>query len=271
MPGAGQVVKVQGMGTRFSGNYYVTGARHHYGARRGYTTEITVGGRRNGTMLELTGGGRGQHGHGASSAIAVGVVSANKDADGLGRVKVKLPWLGDSVETDWIRVAVPGGGKERGFYWLPEVGDEVVVAFEHGDPQRAYVVGSLWNAKAAPPLASTRVVGPEGAVNQRIIKSRSGHLITLDDTTGQEKITVADKTGSNVITIETATNKITISAQGDLELTAKANVKLSGAQVSIEALGSCEVKGAQTKVSGTVISVEAAGECAVKGGVVTLN
>jgi phage protein D/phage baseplate assembly protein gpV len=267
----GQVVDLKAVGKRFSGTYYVTSARHRYGGRGGYRTEVTVGGRRNGTLLELLGGGR-PHGDGARGAVAVGIVTNNKDVENMGRVKVKLPWLGDTIESDWIRILTPHGGNGRGFFWLPEVGDEVLVAFEHGDANRPFVIGSLWNGVDKPPLSADVAVGPDGHVNKRIIKSRSGHTITLDDTTGEERISVIDKSGNNVITIETTTNKITISAQGDLELKAQANVKVTGAQISIQAQSTCQVQGnAETKISGGEVEVEANGPCTIKGKVVNIN
>ena len=67
------------------------------------------------------------------SGVVVGVVTNNQDPEGMGRVKVKFPWLSDEDESNWARVAAPMAGKERGFYFLPEVEDEVLVAFEHGD------------------------------------------------------------------------------------------------------------------------------------------
>src|SRR5437868_3604561 len=89
---------------------------------------------------------------GRISGVVVGVVTNNQgDPDGLGRVKVKFPWLSNEEESFWARVAAPMAGKERGFYFLPEVEDEVLVAFEQGDVRFPYVVGSLWNGKDAPP------------------------------------------------------------------------------------------------------------------------
>src|SRR5579859_8088567 len=93
------------------------------------------------------------------NGLVVGTVSSVKDPENMGRVKVKLPWLAspeasstdDMQETDWARMATPSGGNGRGFFWLPEVDDEVLVAFEHGDTARAFVVGALWNGQDKPP------------------------------------------------------------------------------------------------------------------------
>src|SRR5205085_2988322 len=124
------------------------------------------------------------------SGVVVGVVTNNQDdPDGLGRVKVKFPWLSNDEESFWARVAVPMAGKERGFYFLPEVEDEVLVAFEHGDPRFPYVLGSLWNGQDKPPEKN------DGKNNVRVIKSRSGHVIRLNDEDGKEKIESIDKSG----------------------------------------------------------------------------
>jgi uncharacterized protein involved in type VI secretion and phage assembly len=127
--------------------------------------------------------------------VVVGIVTNNQDSGGMARVRVKFPWLSDDNESWWARIAVPMGGNGRGTYFLPEVDDEVLVAFEHGDVRSPYVIGALWNGKDAPPTTNS-----DGQNNIRVIHSRSGHLIRLDDTNGNEKIEVIDKTGGNKIT-----------------------------------------------------------------------
>ena len=108
--------------------------------------------------------------------VMVGVVTNNQDPEGLGRVKVRFPWLSNEDESGWARIAAPMAGKERGMYFLPEVEDEVLVGFEHGDVRFPYVLGALWNGQDAPPAKND-----DGKNNLRVIKSRSGHLIRLND------------------------------------------------------------------------------------------
>src|ERR1700750_2275998 len=79
--------------------------------------------------------------------VVVAVVTNNQDPDGFGRVKVKFPWLSDVDESSWARIAAPMAGKARGIYFLPEVDDEVLVIFEHGDVRSPYVLGALWNCQ----------------------------------------------------------------------------------------------------------------------------
>ncbi len=83
--------------------------------------------------------------------VAAGIVTNNQDPDGLGRVRIRFPWLSDDNETDWARIATMMAGSGRGSFFLPEVGDEVLVAFEHGDINHPFVIGMLWNGVDTPP------------------------------------------------------------------------------------------------------------------------
>ncbi len=96
--------------------------------------------------------------------MVIGVVTAVDDPESLGRVKVKFPWLADDYESWWARVAQLGAGPDRGAVWLPEVNDEVLVAFEHGDTRRPYVVGGLCNGVDNPPFGDGLIDGSTGAV-----------------------------------------------------------------------------------------------------------
>lgn len=185
--------------------------------------------------------------------VVIGIVSNNKDEAGMGRVKVTFPWLEENEESQWARIACFMAGEKRGAVFLPEVGDEVLLAFEHGDINRPYVVGALWNGVDKPPLTND-----DGKNNVRIIQSRSGHVIVLDDTQGSEKIEIKDKTGKNAVVWDTASNKITVSADGDIELKAtQGKISLSGAEVEIKSTGST--------------TIEASGNMTVKGATVSIN
>jgi uncharacterized protein involved in type VI secretion and phage assembly len=178
--------------------------------------------------------------------VTIGVVTNNQDPDNLGRIKVKFPWLSDQQESAWARLLSPMAGKDRGFYCLPEVDDEVLVAFEHGQVEFPYILGSLWNGKDKPPGKNS-----DGKNNQRLIKSRSGHVIILDDTQGEEKIIIRDKTAKNEIVIDSKQNSMTIKVDKDLTIETKGNISLksSGGDVAIEcknlkiqAQQSCDIK-----------------------------
>jgi uncharacterized protein involved in type VI secretion and phage assembly len=178
--------------------------------------------------------------------LVVGIVTNNKCPEKLGRVKVKFPWLHDQLESWWARIAYPMAGKERGYWWIPEIDDEVLVGFEHGDVRFPYIVGGLHNGVDKPPkcddVTSTfggteydygaygtkgRDFNEDGKNDLRFIRSRSGHLLVFDDKNGSEKITLTDKTGSHRIEIFTDKKKVVItSSDGDIELIAEKKVKI---------------------------------------------
>jgi uncharacterized protein involved in type VI secretion and phage assembly len=133
----------------------------------------------------------------------IGIVSNVADPDSLGRVKVKYPWLKDDSESPWARVVSFMAGDSRGAVFRPDTGDEVLVLFDHGDMRFPYIAGALWNGKDAMP--TERGKDSDNAI--RLIKSKSGHQILVDDTSGSEKVTVKDKAGNF---IELSSNGIVI-------------------------------------------------------------
>jgi len=193
--------------------------------------------------------------------VVVGVVTNNQDPDNMHRIKVRFPWLGDDVESNWARVAAPMAGNGRGAYFLPEVDDEVLVAFEHGRVDFPYVLGGLWNGQDTPPESNS-----DGENNHRTIMSRSGHVLRLNDTSGNESIEIIDKSGSNKVIIDTANNSITIEANSDIE------IKSSTGKLTMQANG-IEMK-SQTGVSikaTSSLDLKADGQVTVKGAMIQLN
>jgi uncharacterized protein involved in type VI secretion and phage assembly len=199
-------------------------------------------------------------GSGRLYGLVVGIVTNNQDPDNLGRVKVRFPWLSDTEESQWARVAAPMAGNQRGVYFLPEVDDEVLVAFEQGDPRFPYVLGALWNGKDAPPATNS-----DGKNNVRIIQSRSGHVVKLNDEDGKETIEIIDKSGNNSIVIDTAHNTLRIIADKDIELTAKETIKLTAKNVEISSSETTKIEAKQG------MDVKASGELNVKGSKVNIN
>ena len=195
--------------------------------------------------------------------VVIGVVTNNQDPDGLGRVKVHLPWLSMEIESNWARVVAPMAGNDRGLYLLPEVNDEVLVAFEHGRAEFPYVLGSLWNGKDKSPGTNE-----DGKNNVRLLKSRSGHVVRLDDTDGGEKIEIVDAKGKQSIVFDTAAGTLTLTADQDVVIESKnGQLKLSGNKGveitapagagKLETQQSLEVKssGGQVNVKGTTINL----------------
>ena len=198
--------------------------------------------------------------------IVLGIVTNNQDPEKVGRVKVKFPWLEDGDESYWARVTTLMAGNDRGTFFLPEVDDEVLVAFDHGDINHPYVIGTLWNGVDTPPETNEN-----GKNNIRKIKSRSGHeiifddndeemkekieirtnaghVIVLDDSAGGEKIEIKDKTGNNSIVIDSVQNAITISSQMKLSIKAQ--------MIEIEAESMMTIKsGANLTIQGAIVQI----------------
>jgi uncharacterized protein involved in type VI secretion and phage assembly len=193
--------------------------------------------------------------------VVTGVVTNNQDPDKLGRVKVKFPWLSETDESWWARIAAPMAGNKSGVFFLPEVDDEVLVAFEHGDPRFAYVIGALWSGSTPPFLTNE-----DGKNDTRAIKSRSGHRITLNDKDGEETIEIVDKTGKNSIVFSSKDNKLTITADADISITS-ANGKVVIAGKGIELSSQADVKA--EAASG--MNLKATGKAVLKGATVEIN
>jgi uncharacterized protein involved in type VI secretion and phage assembly len=271
---AGAVVELKGVGQRFSGRYRITHVVHRYDDR-GYTTQFTISGRRANTLGALL-----ATKNGAKNNVVVGIVTNNSDPDGLGRVKVKFPTLPGNEESNWARLVTPMAGAGRGFEFIPEVNDEVLVTFEHGDTNRPFVLGALWNGKDNPPEKSDQVISSTGKVEKRIIRSRSGHTITFDDSDNGSKISIIDKTEKNLIEIDSQNNSMTIKADGDIQMEAKGKVMIKGDSIEIEAANKAKIKSSdfETEASssakvkgGSGVTVEASGNVDVKGARVNLN
>ncbi len=192
--------------------------------------------------------------------VVVGIVSNNQDPDNMHRIKVCFPWLNQDHESNWARVATSMAGDGRGVYFLPEVDDEVLVAFEHGLIDQPYIIGSLWNGKDKAPESNQ-----DGENNHRTLKSRSGHIIRFNDQDGQETIEIIDKTGNNKFVIDSSANTVTIEANSDIEIksaTGKLTMSAIGielksqADVKIEATSNMDLKAnAQVSVKGTIINL----------------
>ncbi|MCG3156695.1 MAG: Actin cross-linking toxin VgrG1 [bacterium] len=218
-------------------------------------------------MFDMSQESEDQETGGKIKGVGVGVVTNNKDPQGMGRVKVRFPWRENQDESHWARIATLMAGKDRGSFFLPEVGDEVLVAFEREDIRHPYVVGGLWNGQDKPPETNS-----DGKNNIRKIKSRSGHEIifnddheakkekveihtkaghkvVLDDAAGSEKIEVRDKSGSNFIVIDSVQNSITIESTAQLKIKSQKIDIEAGATMTLKASGALTIQGAIVKIN----------------------
>ncbi len=168
--------------------------------------------------------------------------------DTLGRVKVRYPWMDERGESDWLAVAGPGAGNDRGLFWIPVKDDLVLVAFSFGQLDKGYVIGSLWSTADKPPSA--------GDPGKRTLKSPSGHVITLDDTGDAERISIVDKAGSTIV-IDSKAKTITIESRGDLTIKATGKLALTGDQ--------------GVTLNGKTIALDASAELTARGTSIALN
>jgi phage protein D/phage baseplate assembly protein gpV len=277
----GGTVLIQGVGLRFSGSYTVSSVRHVYSDR--LETHFTISGRHDRTLLGLAqpgvasrANGNGSHG-GRLLGPVTGIVESNTDPLQLGRVKVKLPGLGPDAMSSWAPVVSAGAGSGKGWQVIPEVDDQVLVVFEHGDVTRPFVLGGVYSAQDLQPQPVGAVLG-DGKTQIRTFKTREGHYLEFSDTPGMESITLemkhgprlvlhqtptqkvelTDLMGQNSITIDGATGSIaikamtslTLEAQGNLELKATGAVKIeSGAVMDVKSSGIMNVQGSMVKIN----------------------
>jgi len=186
---------------------------------------------------------------GRHPGVAIALVTNNKDPDGLGRVKVRLPWLSDQAESDWARVATPMAGPSRGLYFLPEVGDEVLVAFEHGDVRRPYVLGALWNGSDQP---GSDLVQTDGS-----FALRSDHKVSVH--------------AADAITIETGSD-LQITTDGKIEQKASGDASVEGQNVNVKANSSLTIEATgDLTIKGASITVQASGAVQVSGSSIALG
>ena len=259
---AGATVDVSGVGERFGGTYTLTEAIHVIRARSGYQTHLRVSGRASRGLIDLTAGGPGTNWR---NSVVVGVVTSNSDPQSLGRVRVKYPALDDQHEGWWARVAAPSAGTNRGLLMLPVAGDEVLLAFEHGDDEHPYIIGSLWNGQAQPQT----LVHDDGSFalrsDQQLIAEAAQNISVKGDQT------VALEAGQDLTAKASA--KLTAEAQSDATLQSTTNMTVKGVQ-SVTVQGSqATLKGdATTTVSaGGQLSVEADGQLVLKGATIQIQ
>ncbi len=182
------------------------------------------------------------------------LVTDVQDPDNQGRVRVRLPWLpsGSGYEL-WARFATLMAGNNRGTWFIPDVNDEVLVAFEAGDPARPIVIGALWNGQDAPPETM------DADNNVKTILSREGVRITLDDTTGAVKLRLETPGGHKVVlddgalsvTVQDSNGNSVKLETGGITVTASAKVTVNASTVEVNA-GMVTVNAGMSKFSGVV-------------------
>lgn len=208
----------------------------------------------------------------AHSAVATAThlqtatVVDNDDPDKLGRIKVKFPWL-ESEETIWIRLLTPHAGQDRGWYAIPEIGDEVLVGYEFGNPRYPVALGALYNKDSAPPATAGASEN-----NIKLFRTKGGNQIEINDESGAEAISITTKDGDNKIVLDMSGPGITIESKGDITLKGK-NISLeSDQEIKLKAGSNAGIEAGanlETKASGTYTAEGAT--VTVKGNPINLN
>jgi uncharacterized protein involved in type VI secretion and phage assembly len=208
---------------------------------------------------------------GKIDGVVVGIVTSVDDPQNLGRIQLLFPWLSDDNKSFWARVATLMAGPGHGSWFMPELEDEALVAFEHGDVQHPYIVGFLWNGKDKPPNdgIDTKV---------RRLKTVADHVLEFDDRSGKEriliktkgeqqmlledqpaKITINTKAGQKII-LDDAATKITVETSGGnkLEMSASGITVTSVGGVTVNATGNLSVTCLQASITASsVLSITA--------------
>ncbi|NET49182.1 MAG: VgrG-related protein [Merismopedia sp. SIO2A8] len=297
----GRVVNLEDMG-KYSGKYYITETRHLF-IDRVYTTEFGVRGLRGGDLLTLLSPSTQMK---PGQTLMVGRVTNNNDPEGWGRVRVQLPTLTEDHESNWARVVAIGAGPSRGLDCLPEVDDEVLVGFEHGDIRRPYVIGNVWNGQDAPPEKVTDTV-VDGKVRLRTLQTRTGHQVQFveEDKGGSKKGAYLETTGGHHLHFDDSTKFVELKTKGghklrcddasktiDLVSTGDINIKAGGTgsskKISLNAgeialtgtqkitlmVGGSKVEvtmGGVTIQTGTTVKIQGGAMTEVKGGIVQVQ
>jgi uncharacterized protein involved in type VI secretion and phage assembly len=195
--------------------------------------------------------------------VALAEVVSNMDLSGQGRVQLRLPWL--PGHQPWARIAAFAAGSDRGGYFIPQDGEEVLVAFNQGDVTEPYVLGTLWNGRDKPPFKS-----PLDPTQKRAIRTPQGHELLFDDL--EQKIVLKTSTGQKITMapegIEIAAGdsaKITLQTTGTVKIEAAVEVQIKAPSIKAEADGTLQLKGSASA------TLEGSGNCVVKGGVVNIN
>lgn len=195
---------------------------------------------------------------GSAKGVAVAVVRENKDDSGMARVKVSYPWHSKPQQSYWARVVAPMAGGTRGAYFVPEVGDEVLVAFDRGDLRFPYVMGGLWNG-----VDSSPVNNGNGKNDLRLVRSRSGHQLTFDDgSKGRVQLELKDgKTlridDDGILLDDGKGNSLEIkTTDGSMTIKAAQQLSIQAPQISIEATGTLDAKAnATVTIQGAIVQI----------------
>ena len=208
--------------------------------------------------------------------VLFATVVDNHDPDSLGRVKLRLAFLGSDIETHWLPVMQPFASNGYGAYFLPDIDDRVLVTFLDEHYTQGIVLGSVWDTTNQPAVSEENGdadLNGDGNNALHMLRSRSGNRIILDDTEGAEKIQLLSPDGTSRFEIDTGEELVTIQTEGDITIAAAGNLQIEAAEIAITGTDSVEIEGGDTSVATTSgdLTVEASGNIALEGGDIALN
>jgi uncharacterized protein involved in type VI secretion and phage assembly len=268
----GGKIKLKGFGAKFDGEHEVSAVTHTYGHGT-FKTRFTISGRNPRTLTDMM---RPKSERDWANGMIIGLVTNMKDPDGMGRVRVKFPSLGDALESEWARIAQPSAGAGSGLAFRPMIDDEVVVAFEHGDTRRPIVVGFLHNGRDKPPKVATDSNGSkrggEVGANTFVLHGRGDADINFRNQLvmeAKEKVSLKVVNGNFEVVSDKevkldAKSKVELKSQGAIEVSATNALKLKAVSVTVEASSALELKGATVDIKGS-------GPVNIRGAIINLG
>jgi Rhs element Vgr protein len=276
-----KIIEISGIGERFEGKLYVSGIRHSF-AKGDWHTDVQLG--LNTELFAEIHNLRPLPASGllpAVSGLQIGIVTVlENDPEGEDRIKVRLPMISSSEEGIWARIATLDAGKQRGTFFRPEIGDEVIVGFLNDDPRYPVILGMCHSSAKPAPESAKDDNHRKGYVSREKMKltfDDEKKTITLE-TPGGNKITISDE-DKGIVFEDQNSNKITLNDSGikiesskELSLKADKDVKTEGMNIELKAQsafkasgsGSAEVSGASTTIKGSATTV-------IQGGMVQIN
>jgi uncharacterized protein involved in type VI secretion and phage assembly len=177
--------------------------------------------------------------------VVTGIVKSLEDPEGQGRIELQFPWLSEAQRSAWAPVASPLAGKQRGLFFMPELEDEVLVAFEHGDFAHPYILGFLWNGVDKP---------PEGTNQNRVILTPGGHTLRFEDRAGERKIIIQSAGGSKV-ELNDQDHSVTVSGEGGAN---KVTIQTLSGTVTIQAAAQIAVQAPSIAVTAPLVTLGSA-------------
>jgi uncharacterized protein involved in type VI secretion and phage assembly len=247
---AGATIALQGLGQKLSGNYVVTSVTHVLRSPATFKTHFQISGRSDRGLLDLM---HPPEPRPWGQSLVIGVVTNNNDPEQQGRVRVKYPSLSDNEESAWARIATPSAGNQRGLFMIPQPDEEVIVAFENGDPRRPFVLGSLFNGKDKPGddlLLNGRKGGFAVVSNDKALLHTKQDMNFKSDTNMIIEVKSNEEHKVNGNLKAQADAQVEMKAGSTYTLQAGTSMTIKGVSITVEASGTLSLKGATVEIQG---------------------